>query len=364
MFFRYINRRQNAQTLSMGPSVSLPSLLVNPTLVKEMHAMNTKASRNDHFGEKSTSVGRDMSYSRVSKRGKGSNQPKAFPDLSNSENTYDFLPEGAVFAFDLTPTVIASDGKLSKRKINIPVKELLSTENDVKSLSILVTQGNSSVSCCLPLTWDPLGFEKSLSSLCSVDLKQPFNSDSHYIRHRKAALLPPETDLKATYMSDSKLTEFTCLKDAYRLLDAVSPANQMEFGDFRFLPNWPSLSSSQKLEYYSRYACSEFHLFLWRKDREFYEAVVKPLISCKRSSTLIDQYLLGHDLMHYQEVYLWNTLNALEKCLVIDWVRNNVGIESAQSLSKGMSDYVSSRPTPEETWNTIFEVRKSNQLLF
>jgi len=59
--------------------------------------------------------------------------------------------------------------------------------------------------------------------------------------------------------------------------------------------SWDSFSDQKKKQKYSEYTCHELNFFLFKRDKPFFDEVVKPFISSKMEKTFIDWYLLGSD---------------------------------------------------------------------
>ncbi len=52
------------------------------------------------------------------------------------------------------------------------------------------------------------------------------------------------------------------------------------------------MTPEEKLKKYDKYASHELNLFVYFKDKEFFEGVVKVFIRNKKEKTLVDYYLL------------------------------------------------------------------------
>ncbi len=65
-----------------------------------------------------------------------------------------------------------------------------------------------------------------------------------------------------------------------------------ELAKWKFLTTWTSLDDMEKLKKYDKFYSHEMNLFLWNKDREFFEGVVKPLLQNKKEKQVIDYVLL------------------------------------------------------------------------
>src|SRR5690606_19085311 len=71
--------------------------------------------------------------------------------------------------------------------------------------------------------------------------------------------------------------------------------------EWTFIPRWHLLSDGERRELYSKHACHELHLFLYFKDRAFFDAVIRPYLAHKRTKTFVDHWLLDADLTSYLE---------------------------------------------------------------
>ena len=76
------------------------------------------------------------------------------------------------------------------------------------------------------------------------------------------------------------------------------------------------MDESERRERYSKNACHELHLFLYFKDRAFFEAVVQPHLAHKRTKTFVDHWLLEADVSRYLEPSELAKLNAFELALL------------------------------------------------
>ena len=85
------------------------------------------------------------------------------------------------------------------------------------------------------------------------------------------------------------------------------------------MKQWNSLANEEKLRKYDKFASHELNLFVFFKDRKFFEGVVLPFLLNKIEKSLIDYFLI-HDnyaLLRYTHPGLFESLNCLEKILII-----------------------------------------------
>ena len=97
----------------------------------------------------------------------------------------------------------------------------------------------------------------------------------------------------------------------YAALD--SDPKLVEFG---FVRDWPSLKTEQKRALYLKYASHEMHLFLYKKDPEFFKTAIRPYLANKKEKQFLDHWLLDDDLSGYLKPWKFEQLNTLERILL------------------------------------------------
>ena len=98
---------------------------------------------------------------------------------------------------------------------------------------------------------------------------------------------------------------------------------------------WESLTSKEKRERYSTFACHELNLFLYHKDPDFFSDVVAPYISDKPEPTFMDAFLLGRDVSRWKRPAEMSQLNALETALLVG---ANGGIAKGSEQAKSFAN--------------------------
>jgi len=164
-----------------------------------------------------------------------------------------------------------------------------------------------------------------------IRLSPGFDPAKHYSPCRKICCLSQGeeykvTDIKATeYVSFAKLS---ALFDLYSGLSGESAANvQRELENFRPLTQWPALSDAAKLDFYDARMCHEVNYFLYKRDKAFFDATVKPVLQNKVRKEFMDLFLLGSsELARYADPYLFSTLNVFEKILFASTSKDKDGI--------------------------------------
>jgi len=96
------------------------------------------------------------------------------------------------------------------------------------------------------------------------------------------------------------------------------------------LLKWVEMDRKEKISKYSKYVCHELNFFIFKKDRDFFDGVVRYYVQNKMEKTFIDWYLLAHStkengmflerILGYLESLgaMNSVLNTLEICLVVE----------------------------------------------
>jgi len=158
--------------------------------------------------------------------------------------------------------------------------------------------------------------ERFVTAFRDYRLISSLNPDRHYTEQYLSTCLHSGETLVIQDFQSSKVEIFTSLEDVRRILFALNPSLALEMADFAFLLNWPQLTEEQKCARFNQYLSHELNLFIYFKDRPFFNKVVRPHISNKVRKTLIDSYLLDEDLSKYVASEAFASLNTLERILL------------------------------------------------
>ncbi|KAF9566459.1 hypothetical protein EC968_003732 [Mortierella alpina] len=158
--------------------------------------------------------------------------------------------------------------------------------------------------------------------------------DKHYIGERSGVNIDPTltagTDASSSPSEPSSITlpSNGSSASAVRIINSVGQlydlmmtllkpaAHKQHLRKFGFIVDWHKLSSSAKDDRYSKWNCHELNLFLYKKDREYFDAVVAPFIKNKLVKSFMDEYLIGAPLEQYTTLREFSLLTCLEKCLL------------------------------------------------
>lgn len=176
-------------------------------------------------------------------------------------------------------------------------------------------------------------------------MARKLDADKHFTERKKVSVIQTGESFELADMTSSDVEVYDTLGKAYQLL--VTLSGEATLQEFRFILDWPEMDEAEKREKYSEYACHELNLFIYHKDKPFFESVVKPHLVHKKDKTFIDHWLLGDDLSEYRKAWAFNRLNIVEKILLL-----GRGGEAGPYV-KQLYDLL---PPDPDTYNRLFDV--------
>lgn len=211
--------------------------------------------------------------------------------------TVDFLMGGAVV---LDNRVLDESGEL-----RIPIAELGSS---AQMITVIVVDPSLTSIAHLPLP-------PRTATTRDLRLRLALDPKHHYAEDRRVDGVPSGTTVVVDDVRTGKIQLVDSIKRAHQLLLTLTGDDEA-LREFSFVAEWMSLDDATKRAKYSKYACHELHLFLWRKDPSFFSAVVQPYLAHKRDKTFIDRFLLGENLGRYLDPWAFGKLNTVERILL------------------------------------------------
>jgi len=145
-------------------------------------------------------------------------------------------------------------------------------------------------------------------------LKVALDHERHAAQRKRIEPLVEGRSLVIEDLATAKLHIIDTIERAHAYLLALRDDPTLR--EFSFITRWHTTADAERRELYSKHACHELHLFLFHKDRGFFDAVVQPYLAHKRVKTFIDHWLLGADLAPYLEPARLVRLNAVETALL------------------------------------------------
>ena len=285
--YRYIIDRKYQPKFS-GNTATRPSLLLNPWAIRQTQTGHQEAAAGDDFGAagkpQDAMAKREAAFGMAGGQGAGA-------QFSN----VDFLGAQSVVLLNLVPN---EDGTLS-----IP-REKLGPHSYVEVLAVDAQQTASRV-LTLP---EPEATFRDLRLASSLDVEK------HFTEQKQVSVVKAGEKATVADVTSSKFTSYDSLSKVFGLYAALNPQPQLI--EFSFVLRWPSLKPEEKRALYSKYASHELNFFLYKKDPEFFAAVIRPYLKNKHSKTFLDHWLLGDDLAAYRAPWAYEQLNAVERILM------------------------------------------------
>jgi hypothetical protein len=288
--YRYVIERRHAKRRA-GVLLDKPSLLSNP------------------WARASTDTARELlsegaAFARAQMAPSAPPPPCAKPvvqsraEHSSAEaalRTYDFLAQPAALIANLT---VGPDGVA-----RLPLEAL----GPARTARIVTadTEGAHEFEFALP--------ERPCATR-DLRLAHALAADAHAIELRAVEPAPAQREIVVDDVRTARLELLDSVAGLWRTFAALAPSSAP--AEWAFVTQWPAFDEARKRALYSEHACHELHVFLWRRDPDFFAAVVRPHLANKRHKTFVDRALLGEDLSRFLEPWALGRLNAIERALL------------------------------------------------
>jgi hypothetical protein len=165
--------------------------------------------------------------------------------------------------------------------------------------------------------------------------------DRHATQQRAIMPLVPGARLVIEDLATAQLHLIDSVARAHGYLLALRDDPTLR--TFEFVTRWHALADAERRALYSKHACHELNLFVFHRDRAWFDAVIAPYLAHKRTKTFVDHWLLGADLRPYLEPTRLATLNAFELALLAR------RLPDEPALARVLDDRVALQPPDPET---------------
>ncbi len=286
---RYILERRFAAKYP-GNMLDRPSLLLNPWAVQETQAQQESASA----GEPPPPAAPPPLAQRLSQEGEERQEESAPPSPPFSPS-YDFLGGDAAVFYNLKPD--------DKGVVTIPRKDLQGRQY----LQIVATDPFSTVArnAALP--------ERDVPTR-DLRLTKALDPAQHYVEKKRIRVLESGDTLEVSLTGEAQVQAYDSIPAVFALFLTLN--NDPKLSEFQFITRWPKLTPEEKRAQFSKYESHELNFFLYHKDKDFFDATVRPFLENKAAKTFLDHWLLGDDLGEYLEPWRYGQLNLVEKILL------------------------------------------------
>lgn len=284
--YRYIIDRKHAPKFP-GNMLDRPSLLLNPWAIRTTETGAQDAKAGVAFGAAGapapSAAMRAMEPSPSSKTPSGN-----FPDL-------DFLAHSSVALVNLVPN---DDGVIDIKRDAIGNHQQI----HVVAVDPLTT------------TYRSFAVPEGKTDIVDLRLLAGLDPKLHFTQQKQISIVPVGQTFTLHDITTSKFEAFDSLSRVYGLYATLS--HDPKLIEFSFILNWPKLKIDEKRSLYSKHASHELSFFLFKKDPEFFQTVVKPYLENKRDKTFIDRFLLEEDLSDQLLPWSYEQLNIVERILL------------------------------------------------
>ncbi len=318
--YRYIIDRKYA-TKYPGNMLPRPSLLLNPWAVRDTQTGVQHAAAGASYGK--------TDEHSAGAAGRGESATAEAPGPTENFADLDFLATTAGELINLAPD--------EKGIIEIP-RDALGPHQHIEVVAV-DPLNTTSRSVTLP---EPATSFVDLRLLKNLDPKR------HFTQQKQITILPVGQTFTLHDIATAKFESYDSLTRVYSLYATLS--NDPKLAEFSFLLNWPDLKAEAKQELYSKYASHELSFFLFKKDPEFFHAVVQPCLANKKDQTFMDHFLLEDDLADYLQPWRYGQLNIVERILLARRIQG----EGART-SRHVSDLYSLLPPNTDRFIHLFD---------
>ncbi|MEZ4362678.1 MAG: hypothetical protein R3B48_20975 [Kofleriaceae bacterium] len=317
--YRYVLERRHAPRRP-GVMAEKPSLLLNPWARKTTTTHVANLAPDERFGASRPA------RPAMSQSARGYSEPEATNAMFS---TFDFVPGDAVLLANLRPD---ADGR-----VEVAVSALAGCCN-VQVLCVDEHEISSS-SCSLPeATFAPR----------DLRLRRALPPDAHITQRRQIDACRAGEQITIRDAATAKVHIIDTVQRAHAYLLALGDDDTLR--EFEFVTRWHRLSDAERGELYSKYACHELTLFLYFRDRPYFDRVLAPYLAQKRVQTFLDRWLLGADLSRYLEPFEFGRLCAVERALLAQRVGEG------DAVARLLEDDVALLPPDPERDAKIVEV--------
>lgn len=285
--YRYVLERRT-QKRRPGVLLDKPGLLLNPWAVRTTSTAVQHAKGGGNYGASPPRPSAPPPAPATRAEAHAADDQAAYVTL-------DFLPAAAVVLANLVPD---DHGDVAIARADL---------GNAQSVRVIVV--------------DPAWTSTTLLSLPEravrprdLRLRLALAHDGHFAEERRVEAAPAGARLIVEDVRSGKLELVDTTARAHQVLLALGAPDPLR--EFAFVTQWHTLDDATRRTKYSKYACHELHLFLYFRDREFFDRVVRPYLAHKRRKTFVDLWLLDADLSAYRDPWAFGRLNALERALL------------------------------------------------
>lgn len=318
--YRYIIDRKYAQKFP-GNMLDRPSRLLNPWAVRSTETGQQEAQAGSDFAPAGAKP-----ESAMAKNPATSESPPAHEGILDN---LDFLAQPTAVLLNLIPN---EDGVIDIKRDAIGRHQQL-------HLVAVDLRGTTYRSVSLP---------EQKTEILDLRLLAELDPKLHFTQQKQISIVPAGQKFSIRDVTTSKFEVYDSLQRVYGLYATLNPDPKL--AEFAFVLNWPTLRIEEKRTLYSKHASHELSFFLFKKDPEFFQTVIKPYLENKKDKTFIDRYLLDQDLSADLLPWSFEQLNVIEQILLGQRLKEERG-----NISRNVGDRYALLPPNLDHFIRLFD---------
>ncbi|CBK25258.2 uncharacterized protein [Blastocystis hominis] len=288
--YDYIQGRKRANRTLPGNMLPPPGLLMNPIKVDETTTKAKEALAGTNFAEKHE----ERPGACVSKtRDELDVAPKDMKQRDSRETIH--------VSSRLLPNIQMVDGKaeidLSDYKENGCEVEVVAVDEGRFLDTVLFYSGSEDDRVSLMVQ--------------QQELEESLDPSKNYTEEKRISVVTAEEPLSID--SKSEMQVLASLEDVWLLLKVLLDDSRLQ--QFSFLLSWDRMNEKEKMRLYNKYNCSEVNVFIYFRDRPFFDAYLASSLQLKVEKSFLDVWLTGGDVSRFLQPQFFERLNAFEHAL-------------------------------------------------
>jgi len=216
--------------------------------------------------------------------------------------------------------------------ISIPLNTI---DDDYSYIEIIAINSTNTISKIV----DNRPLSVTAQSVTDVSMKSKLKSNKYFTEKRETATVAAGESLEILASSGTKITTVESIAKVLSLATIINPSIASDINEFvPILTKWDSLTFKEKSQKYSTHICNELNVFIYFKDKEFFNQVIMPFIKSKLIKCFIDKWLLNEDLIEYiEDSTKFGLLNDFEIILLYYSFKDN------EKISEKLKNYLTNK---------------------
>lgn len=366
-----INRKNNEPAI--GTTSEKPSLFIKKREIRDTTYKSEPVSsgndydyqnNDDNTSEEADNDDEDgfrnaNSYGRSRNRKEGKRAPNRKEFMQPND---DYTVTGHCSGFSWVNSSHAGQFEKMRHFLKNPSNSLVNLKPDSKGKVVVNLAGFKSQSFTVHVVNEYVSSSKVIdlstdAGIPSVDLRLAEASDANkaYAYERGVWKISKGTKEKIPFSSECD----------YEIIDTVSKLVSLKYDltgsqldkKWEFLKNWGSMDLLAKMNVIDEMFSYELCLFLFKKDKDFFNETLREYIRCKIDKNLVDYYLLEDQaqLKRYLQSYKAGSLNTLEIICLIDSLHGTHREQCTQLLNNMIGSDALNSYEDNLSFNQLFD---------